>query len=127
MSMPKEIVFHHAAIECNTEQSAELFFITVLGFRKIKHTSLSKEISRAIFGIESPVSFATYDNGKSRIEVFFRESEKTTYAHLCFQVDDIKDFIARCESQGLKPFYVEKEGKQLLFVHDFSGNLYEIK
>jgi catechol 2,3-dioxygenase-like lactoylglutathione lyase family enzyme len=126
--MVTEIVMNHVAVECFDQQSADLFFMTILGMQKRKSTLLSKELSIAIFRIDAPVSFQSYENERTRIEVFIKKSKREpSYAHLCIEVDDKDDFIAQCTRYGLKPFFVDKEGKQLLFVRDFSENLYEIK
>jgi len=128
VSMAKEVVIQHVAVECSDQQSADRFFTTVLGIPKIKSTVLSKELSAAIFGISKNVPIEIYDNGKTRFEVFINtKSREPTYDHICIEVDNKSDFITQCKQQGLDPFFVEKEGKQLLFVRDFSDNLYEVK
>jgi catechol 2,3-dioxygenase-like lactoylglutathione lyase family enzyme len=127
VSMAKELVIQHVAVECLDQQSSDRFFTTVLGIPKIKSTVLSKELSAAIFGINKTVAIAVYDNGKTRFEVFINTTRsKPTYDHICIEVDNKSDFITRCKQQGLEPFFVEKEGKQLLFVRDFSDNLFEV-
>jgi catechol 2,3-dioxygenase-like lactoylglutathione lyase family enzyme len=128
VTMAKEVVIQHVAVECSDEQSADRFFTTILGVPKIKSTMLSKELSAAIFGININVPIEIYDNGKTRFEVFINTTRsEPTYDHICIEVDNKSDFITQCKQQGLDPFFVEKEGKQLLFVRDFSDNLYEIK
>ena len=126
--MAKEVVIQHVAVECSDKQSSDRFFMTILGIPKVKSTLLSKELSAVIFGINKNVPIEIYDNGKMRVEVFINTtSREPTYDHICIEVDNKSDFITQCKQQGLDPFFVEKEGKQLLFVRDFSQNLYEIK
>ena len=128
VSMAKEINIQHVAVECSDQQSSDRFFTTTLGIPKIKSTILSKELSAAIFGINKNVPIEIYDNGKTRFEVFINTTRsKPTYNHICIEMDNKSDFITQCKQQGLDPFFVEKEGKQLLFVRDFSNNLYEVK
>ncbi len=128
VSMTKETLLNHVAVECVDQQSADLFFTTILGMKKIKSTVISKELSTAIFLIDSSVAFHLYDNGTLRVEVFIRRSKREpTYSHLCLEVANKDDFITRCKQHGLEPFVVEKDGKQLFFVRDFSENVYEIK
>lgn len=128
VSMPKELVIQHVAVECSDQQSADRFFTTILGIPKIKSTVISKELSAAIFGINKSVPIEIYDNGKTRFEVFINKTRREpTYDHICIEVDNKGNFITQCKQQGLEPFFVEKEGKQLLFVRDFSNNLYEVK
>ena len=126
--MAKEVVIQHIAVECLDQQSADRFFTTILGIPKIKDTMLSKELSAAIFGISKNVPIEIFDNGKMRVEVFINTTRsEPTYDHICIEVDNKSDFITQCKKQGLDPFFVEKEGKQLLFVRDFCNNLYEVK
>jgi catechol 2,3-dioxygenase-like lactoylglutathione lyase family enzyme len=125
--MTKEVVIQHIAVECSDQQSADRFFTIILGIPKIKSTVLSKELSSTIFGINKNVPIEIYDNGKIRFEVFINTTRsEPTYGHICIEADNKSNFIARCKQQGLDPFFVEKEGKQLLFVRDFSDNLFEV-
>jgi catechol 2,3-dioxygenase-like lactoylglutathione lyase family enzyme len=127
VSMAKEIVIRHVAVECSDQQSAYRFFTTILGIPKINDTMLSKELSATIFGINKNVPIEIYDNGKTRFEVFINMTRsESAYDHICIEVDNKSDFITRCIKYGLNPFFVEKEGKLLLFVRDFSNNLFEI-
>ncbi len=125
--MSRDIVMNHAAVECHDQDSADLFFLRILGMQKKKSSLLSKELSQVIFRIDKSVLFLSYENKATRIEVFIAEPKpQPSYRHLCIEVEKKDDFIARCDQYGLKPFFVEKEGKQLLFVRDFSQNLFEI-
>lgn len=125
--MTNEIIVHHLAVECINQESADLFFTEILGMSKVKHSILSDMLSQEIFGMESGTSFDLYDNGKIRVEVFVNEHRKNQiFTHIGLEVDDKNDFIGRCQHRGLEPFFVEKNGKQLLFVRDFSKNLFEV-
>ena len=126
--MSQEILLHHFAVECHDEKSADVFYQTILGMQKKKSTLLSRELSEAIFQIDAPVLFVHYENKQMRVEVFITESlHSHGYAHLCLEVEAKDEFVARCMQHGAAPFFAEKEGRQLLFVRDFSDNLYEIK
>jgi catechol 2,3-dioxygenase-like lactoylglutathione lyase family enzyme len=125
--MTKNIRVQHVAVECCSQQHADRFFSSVLGLRKVKSTILSKEVSMAIFKIDKEVKFDFYDDGKTRFEVFINDEQRElSYAHTCIEVENKNDFMSQCKEQGLEPFFVEKGGKQLLFVRDFSGNLFEV-
>lgn len=126
--MAKNLVLSHVAVECSSQHHADLFFSGVLNLQKRKSTLLSKELSEAIFHINHEVRFDLYAQGNTRFEVFINEGHHdTTYAHICIEVEDKQGFISRCKEQGLEPFFIKKEGRHLLFVRDFSANLYEIK
>jgi catechol 2,3-dioxygenase-like lactoylglutathione lyase family enzyme len=127
MRMEIQTLVHHVAVECSDVQTADTFFRDVLGIPKVKSTLLSRELCQSIFNIDSPVQMETYDTGTMRVEVFITpEPVHPRFVHLGIAVESKAAFIMRCEQQGLAPFVVQKNGKQLLFVRDFSGNLFEI-
>jgi catechol 2,3-dioxygenase-like lactoylglutathione lyase family enzyme len=112
--MENDVRIQHVGLECASQQQAETFFFNVLGIPKVKSTMLPQELSASIFQIEHPVQIETYDNGKARFEVFIStEPRKLSFAHIGLEVDNKTDFIARCQAHGLRPFFIQKEGKQL--------------
>jgi catechol 2,3-dioxygenase-like lactoylglutathione lyase family enzyme len=126
--MTKETTVNHVAVECSEKETADLFFTTILGLPQIKSITLSEELSASIFHINKSITMITYDNDKTRFEVFLTTTTKpSSFAHVCIEVPDKNEFISRCRQHKLTPFFIEKDGKQLLFVRDFSENLYEIK
>jgi catechol 2,3-dioxygenase-like lactoylglutathione lyase family enzyme len=125
--MDKQTIVQHVALECSNVQSADTFFIKVLGIPKVKSTMLPEELCSSIFQVDGSVQMETYDNGCTRFEVFITpEPLKSLFVHVGLIVDDKVDFVARCRQHGLAPFFVQKEKKQLLFVRDFSDNLFEV-
>jgi catechol 2,3-dioxygenase-like lactoylglutathione lyase family enzyme len=125
--MQRKTRIQHVALEYANQQQADVFFLKVLGIPKVKSTLLSQELCASIFQIEQPVQMETYDNGTARFEVFLTPEPKTrSYAHIGVEIDSKADFLIRCRDHRLKPFFIEKQGKQLLFVRDFSGNLFEV-
>lgn len=128
LHMTEEILCHHIAIECDGQQSADRFFTTILGLPKVKSATLSKELSERFFGIDQNIPIEIYDNGKIRFEVFIHtKTREPSCDHIGLEVSNKNEFISRCEHHGLTPFFIEKEGRQIFFVRDFSKNLYEIK
>ena len=126
--MPEGTIIQHVALEYSHKETADLFFSTILGMEKIKTTLLPRVLSFAIFGIDAIVDMVVYANESSRFEVFLHSKKKThTFDHVGLKVPDKDELVVRCKKHGLKPFVIEKDGKQLLFVRDFSGNLFEIQ
>ena len=126
--MGEEVLLNHVALQCSNKEKAEIFFTKILGISKVKNFTISEGLSESIFGINKRVEVEVYDNGKTRFEVFIGQSNRTPgYEHICIEVDNKKGFIDRCKKYGREPLIVKKEGKDLLFVRDFSNNLYEIK
>jgi len=125
--MTQETALNHVALQCSDKEKAEIFFTKILGIPKLKSFTLSEDLSESIFGIKSSVEIDVYDNGVTRFEVFIGEGSKPKYEHTCIEIDNKEEFIVRCKTYGVEPLIVKKEGKDLLFVKDFSANLYEVK
>jgi catechol 2,3-dioxygenase-like lactoylglutathione lyase family enzyme len=126
--MNERTLLNHVALKCNDEEEAKTFFTDILGIPLTKKFRLSGDLSEAIFGIKENVDILVYDNNETRFEVFIgKVGKKHGYEHTCIEVEDKTEFIKRCKKYEIKPISVKKEGKDLLFVRDFSGNLFEVK
>jgi catechol 2,3-dioxygenase-like lactoylglutathione lyase family enzyme len=126
--MKAETTLNHIALECSDKGGAEIFFTKILGMQKAKSFTLSEDLADLIFGIKRSVEVDVYDNGMSRIEVFITGSSKEAgYEHTCIEIRDKKGFVADCRKYDIEPIVIKKEGKDLLFVKDFSNNLFEVK
>jgi len=126
--MSKKVTTNHVAIQCSDRKAASIFFTQVLKIPLLRTFSITDQLSSKIFNINGNVEVDVYDNESSRFEVFIKEkSSPSEYEHVCVEVDDKKEFITNCKKHSLKPFFVKKGEKELLFVRDFSDNLFEIK
>jgi catechol 2,3-dioxygenase-like lactoylglutathione lyase family enzyme len=115
-------------LECLDREKAEVFFTKILKIPRVKSFTVSEHLSERIFGIARVVEVDVYDKAGVRFEIFFPPScGKIGYGHVCVEVDDKEEFMERCKRHGVEPLMLKEEGKDLLFVRDFSGNLYEIK
>ena len=126
--MAEGILLNHVALQCNDKEKVEIFFTELLGLPIKKKFTISRELSETIFGTGESVDVEVYDNDQARFEIFIAQTEeKRGYGHVCIEIDNKKGFIDRCKQYGIKPMVITKGGKNLLFVRDFSGNLFEIK
>lgn len=126
-SMSQDIRLNHIALQSSNKEKSEIFFTRILGIPRIKSFSLSEVLSNDIFGINHGVEVDVYDNGKTRFEVFIGEGKISNYEHICIEVFDKDELINRCQKHGLNPLIIKRDRKDLLFIKDFSDNLYEIK
>ena len=127
--MKENTVLNHVALQCLNKDEALIFFTKILKIPMVKNFSVSKELSYRIFRIDDDdVEVYVFDNGKARFEVFIKnKTNKKEFEHVCIEVKDRNEFVNTCIKYGLKPFFVKKGDKDLLFVRDFSNNLYEVK
>ena len=119
---------HHIGVQCKNKEQTILFYQKILGLDLVKSFFLDPEISYSIFNILRNVEVLAFQNDAVYIEVFIGDGPyKPDYNHTCIVVENIKNFIAQCESFNVESFSVKKGEKLLWFIKDFSGNLFEIK
>ena len=125
--MTAKTILQHVALNCKDKIKADIFFTKILDLKLQKTSSLTSELSEKIFGTFKQVDVIVYSDNFTIFEIFLTQKEvKHYFEHVCIKVKNKKEFIIKCENYGLKPFKINKGEKQLLFVKDFSGNLFEI-
>ena len=116
----------HVALQNTNKKKTEIFFKKILGLQHIKTFTLTKEVTNEIFGINIDVQ--VYNNGKTQFEIFITKNQKDYgFEHTCIEINNKEEFIKRCKKYDIKLIFIKKGEKTLLFVKDFSGNLFEIK
>ena len=126
--MSAETSLLHAALHCDSEDHASQFFTKILDLKKIKEFTISADLAKQIFKIESSVKIILFGNQDYQLEVFITQDHITrSFTHLCIGVPDKQAFVDACSHYGLVPYEVIRGEKTLLFVYDFVGNLFEIK
>ena len=126
--MSEETITQHVALQYKNKKQADVFFKEILDLDFIKEFKLPQELAKQIFNIAEETNVVVYGNEKCAFEIFIT-SNKTEYIfnHVCIEVSDKDAFFKKCKENKLKPFFVSKGNKKLLFVKDYSDNLYEIK
>jgi hypothetical protein len=126
--MTIDIKTNHIALQYSDRKKADIFFNKILGLNLIKAFTLSKELSYDIFNIKEEVIVDVYSNKYAYFEVFITNIEtQYNFEHICIEVGNIEEFLKRCKKYKIEPKYVKKGDRELLFIRDFSNNLYEIK
>ncbi len=121
-------LLNHVALQYSDKEKAEIFFTDVLGIPKTRSFTLSDQLSEKIFGINKSLDVDVFDNGKVRFEIFFTDQiNESSFSHICIEIENKQMFIDSCKQNGLYTYLVKKDQKELLFVRDFSNNLYEVK
>ncbi len=119
---------NHIALQYQKKRDAEIFFSDILGIPKTRSFTVSADLSKEIFEITKNVDVDVFDNGKIRFEIFYMiDIHHSPFSHICIEVESKEKFIQTCKKYKLNPYIVINGEKGLLFVKDFSNNLYEIK
>jgi len=121
---------HHVGCVCGSLENAARFYEDIVGLKKIKTSTLDKELAEQIFDISLECEMVTYGNKNFNIEIFVGAHVPKNIAgfgHFCLQVGDREDLLRICESADLPVKRVPKGGSVVTFIKDFDGNLIEIK
>lgn len=126
--MTEETKIIHVALTYNDKKQADIFFNKILGITLEKEYTLTKELSKSIFGINEEVLILVYSNKNSYFEIFITDKKVINfYNHICIEISNYDDFINHCKQNNITPIFVKKGLKTLTFIRDFAGNLFEIK
>lgn len=121
-------MLNHIGLQYQDKLQAETFFGKVLGLPTQKEFTLPAELSQAIFGINESVEVIAYGDDNFKFEIFITGSPKaSSYEHIGWIVTNKTEFIELCQNNGIDPIIAKKGEKELLFIRDFAGYLYEIK
>ena len=121
-------ILNHIAIEVTDKNQAEIFFTKILNIPKIGSFTISSKLCKDIFGISKKIEIRIFANDDIKLEVFTTHKKAPhSYSHICLNVKNKKNIIDKCKKYGIIPNIVKKDDRELLFIKDFSGNLFEIK
>ena len=121
---------HHVAVVCRSLENADQFFEGILGLKKIKTSTLQKELVARLFNRDVECRLNFYSGHGIAIEAFVTDSVergKMPFVHLCLEVEDRETFLKNCQAAGLPVNRVSKGDSTVVFVEDFDKNLYEVK
>jgi len=121
---------NHIAVFCSSEKESDAFYSNLLGLKKVNSRILPSELVEKIFGISVELKLINYENDDIRFEVFIGDdacSDADKVGHVCMEVDDREAFIKKCKAMNLNTNTIPRNDSFILFISDYSGNLFEIK
>ena len=119
----------HAGLTCSSEENSDRFYKDLLGLNKSAPKTLPADLSRAIFGLDTELQMISYMDDNVHFEIFITNPSRASQSridHLCLEVDDLDEFIAKCRHMQVAVNLVPKGDKTLTFIKDFDGNLFEV-
>jgi len=118
----------HLGLEGEDEHKTDEFYLEVLGMSKKDGFVLSAVLGKSLFGVDKEIEILNYSKEDLFLEVFITgKKQQNAYTHLCIEVDDRKAFIENCAKHGIEPTVGLKQGREIIFIKDFTGNRFEIK
>ena len=120
----------HAGLTASSEKRADEFYVGLLGLKKAEPKILAAEICRAIFGVDRELTIVNYIGGSAHFEIFIGGETPIParrIEHACIGVEDLSEFLRKCDTLGVEVIRVPKGESLLTFIKDADGNLFEIK
>lgn len=118
----------HIAITVSQASEIKDFYINVLGMHEERSFALDGQEVSNIFNSsgKTPVHYLT-KNGIT-LEIFVsKHTSGSAFNHLCISFPDRDDIVARAIDKNYKVVEIPRNRKNLIFIHDSSGNKFEIK
>jgi len=118
----------HVALASSSEERADGFYVGLLGLRKAEPKVLPAAIGRALFGIDREMTVINYTGAAAHFEVFICPAAPAgRVEHACIAVENLPEFLRRCESAQVETIRVPKGESLITFTKDADGNLFEVK
>jgi hypothetical protein len=115
----------------DTKEHAELFYQDLLHADFVKEFNISKSLIKQIFSVnldQEQISVIVFKAENIIFEIFISKMIlQKSFNHVCISVKNLPTFIEECQSMNVPVLKIPKDNKTLIFVKDFSGNLFEIK
>ena len=120
----------HVGLTSSSEEKADTFYADLLGLTKSEPTALPRELSKAIFRVDSELVIINYQDEQVHFEIFVTGPDgdnSRKIAHACLEVDNLEVFLENCSRLQVEVARIPKGDKELIFIKDFDGNLFEVK
>ena len=121
---------NHIALTSRSEQNADRYFKDLLGLEKVRVKTIPAGLAGKVLKFDQEITAIDYEGPGVRFEVFLLEISKASgpeIRHTGLEVEDREDLISRAKELGLEIRVGEKDGRKIIFISDFDGNLFEIK
>ncbi len=120
----------HVGLTSSSEKSADRFFGELLGMEKSEPKTVSAQMAKAIFQVDSALKVVNYSGDHTHFEIFIGAPEKNNgrqIAHVCIGVNNLATFLSKCRALKVSVSQVPRGDSFLTFVRDDAGNIFEIK
>lgn len=125
------VLIQHVALSMDTKDHARSFYQELLNGELIKEFVISKSLVEKIFSIkifDDHISVMVFEIENLLFEIFISNKKISTgFNHVCISVENLNGFMKQCQSMNITILKIPKNDKTLIFIKDFSGNLFEIK
>lgn len=119
----------HIGLTASSEEKADRFYNQILCLKKAPPRIVEANMAQSLFNLNSAITYINYFNDNIRFEIFIVPNLKKELSpnHVCLEVEDKESFLIKCSTSGVTIKRLVKEDKEVIFISDFDGHLFEIK
>jgi catechol 2,3-dioxygenase-like lactoylglutathione lyase family enzyme len=123
----------HVALARRSQEEADRFFVGLLGLARTRARDLPADLATAVFGFAEPCRMIDYEGDGLRFEIFVPAAAErpplapSDYRHVCLQVGDRESLLTRAAQAGVEVRRASRAGRDVAFLADSDGNLFEIQ
>ncbi len=120
----------HASVTVSTPARAHQVFGELFGMGLVKEMTAPRELVQALFARDEEVRILVFDGNAAAVEVFVSDAcagRADRFDHICLTVPDRPSLLLVAGSMGFEVRRFPKGDRDVVFLQDLDGNLYEIK
>jgi len=118
----------HIALSVSDSREITDFYMNILGFTQIKTFTLSPTLAEKLFNLSLETSVVHLQKEDLILEIFIDpESLWQRFNHICLYISDRETLMINAKNYHYPTTRVQREGYDLLFISDHSGNRFELK
>ncbi len=122
------IMLQHIALTINDSREITGFYQNVLQCVVLRQFTLTPDINRFVFDREGPVDVYVLEAQNTQLEIFLSsQTENKVFSHVCFTYRNADRVFNKAREAGYKAVVKENPSHNTYFIHDKSGNMFEIK
>ena len=125
------VLVKHVALCMDSKVHARSFYQDLLHADFVKEFEISSSLVKDIFSIDiekETLSVMVFEIENMLFEIFINNNTaSSSFDHVCISVGDLNGFVKQCHKLNIPVSKITKDDKILVFIKDYSGNLFEIK
>lgn len=121
-------ILNHIGITINEKADIKNFYADILGFETKDKFTLSKILSKQIFGIDKDTEIVVTAKKNFIMELFIAtEANHRNFQHICITVDNRDEVIKKTKKNNYPCTVIKRDTSDIVFIQDRSNNSFEIK
>jgi catechol-2,3-dioxygenase len=119
---------HHTGITIRDESEVQNFYCGLLGMKIKREFILNTSLAKKIFNLSKDIKVIQVQQDDVIFEIFIcPEMKKPFINHQCLVISNRDHLVKKAKDMNYTIVRIEREMYDLIFLHDNSGNIFELK